>query len=374
MDRVDICIIGAGVMGLACARQLAMAPTGQGKSILVLEQEGNPGQHTSSRNSEVIHAGIYYPENSLKAGLCRRGRELLYGFCEQYQVPHRRLGKLIVAQDGEQAILEEIQARAARNDVALELLDQKQLQELEPRVRGVAALLSPQSGIVDSHQYLLALQHQAQNHGVEVALHCRLLRAAPRPGGGFELHTQNGEEQTPYSLHCDLLVNAAGLQAQQVARCIEGMEMDNIPTLFPCKGDYFSYTGASPVSRLVYPVPEANTRGLGIHCTLDMGGQLRFGPDSEYREQPDYSVDPAKTAHFADAVARYLPSVSADRLQPAYAGVRPKLSGPGDAQADFCISNSDDHGIPGLLHLFGIESPGLTASLALAEEVDRRLR
>ncbi|MEQ8955015.1 MAG: FAD-dependent oxidoreductase, partial [Gammaproteobacteria bacterium] len=307
------------------------------------------------------------------ARLCVRGRDLLYDFCDRFRVPSRRLGKLIVAQAGEEQQLAGIQARATANGVQLQPLDQAQLGRLEPRLQGKAALFSPQTGIVDSHQYMTALLHQARQHGAELALHCRVLRAIPLSTGGLELHTENGKERQAYRLQCDTVINAAGLQAQAVASTVQGLDQDSIPRLYPCKGDYFAYRGNSPVSRLVYPVPEPQARGLGIHCTLDLGGQLRFGPDSDYVDSLDYQVAPQKAALFASAVARYLPGITAEKLLPAYAGIRPKLAGPGQPQADFHIQDASEHGIAGLIQLFGIESPGLTASLALAEEVAARV-
>ncbi|YCH22409.1 NAD(P)/FAD-dependent oxidoreductase [Pseudomonas sp. D1-3] len=368
MDSIDTLIIGAGALGLACAARLA-APE---RSTLILEQEALIGSHTSSRNSEVIHAGLYYPPGSLKAELCLEGRERLYAWCTRWQVPHRRIGKLLVAVDeAERNQLAVLAGNAQTCGVhALQALDGAALKRLEPAVRGVAALFSPDTGIIDSHAFLQSLLACAESQGAQLVLHTRVNSLA-RERDGWRVDGTSGGE--PFTLKAQRVVNAAGLFAQTLAERTQGLEPRGIPSLHLCQGNYFTYSGRSPFSHLIYPMPEANTSGLGIHATLDMAGQLRFGPDTRYIDRLDYQVDERLHERFAQAVARYYPALDNTRLVPGYAGVRPKLSGPGQIAEDFVLQTTADHGLPGLVNLFGIESPGLTASLAIAERVARSL-
>lgn len=362
MNDIDILIIGAGAVGLACAARLA-AP---GRSVLVVEAERLIGSHTSSRNSEVIHAGIYYPPGSLKAELCLEGRERLYSWCATHDVPHSRIGKLLVAvEDAELGKLEALNANARASGVHdLQPLDAAQLHATEPAVRGVGALLSPSTGIIDSHAYMLSLQHAAENQGAQLVLDTRIDRLHRATDGWIAEGVSVGE---PFSLQAAVVINAGGLFAQQLAANTEGLA--GIPPLHLCQGRYFTYSGRSPFSHLIYPMPEANTAGLGVHATLDLGGQLRFGPDVRYLDAIDYVVDDQLREPFAQAIRRYFPGVDPQRLQAGYAGIRPKLSAAGEPAADFVIQTVSDHGQRGLINLFGIESPGLTASLAIAERV-----
>ncbi len=369
MDEVDTVVVGAGVVGLACAMALARA----GREVVVLEQEGAFGTATSARNSEVIHAGLYYPPGSWKARLCVRGRQLLYEFCARHGVAHRRCGKLVVAcSPDELASLEALQARAQANGVDdLQPLTADQARALEPALACHGALLSPSTGIVDSHGLMLALLGVAEAHGAVLALQSPLHGAQVVPGG-FALEVGGA---APSRLRAGRLVNAAGLQACQVARSIDGLAAAHVPTPHYAQGAYFTLTGRAPFSRLVYPVP-GESGHLGVHLTLDLAGQARFGPSLRWVDSVDYRVDPADGAHFAHAVRRYWPGLAerpADALQPGYAGVRPRISGPGEPAADFRLDGPAEHGVPGLVNLFGIESPGLTAALAIGEVVAARL-
>jgi L-2-hydroxyglutarate oxidase LhgO len=348
MDKVDAVIIGAGVVGLAVARALAL----RGLETVVLESERSIGTGTSSRNSEVIHAGIYYAPGSLKARLCVRGKALLYEFCRSHGVPHARCGKLIVATaEAQVGMLERLQATGRANGVdGLELITAQQAVAAEPALSCVAALASASTGIVDSHALMLALRGDFEG------------------AGGMRLEVGGAQ---PMALAAGLVVNAAGLHAPALAARIDGLAPGSVPKAYLAKGSYYGLPGRSPFSRLIYPVPEPG--GLGVHLTLDLGGQARFGPDVEWVDHIDYAVDPARAAAFVDAIRRYWPGLPDGALQPGYAGIRPKISGPGEPAADFVIQDARTHGVPGLVNLFGIESPGLTASLAIAEEVLARV-
>jgi L-2-hydroxyglutarate oxidase LhgO len=361
--NVDIqsVVIGAGVVGLAVARALAMS----GREVLVIEAGDGIGTGISSRNSEVIHAGIYYPQGSLKAQLCVEGKQRLYAYCDGHAVDYRRVGKLIVATDEQQhSALTRLLEQGRLNGVDdLQWLDNAQARELEPALSCVAALWSPSTGIVDSHGLMLALQGDAQTFGATLALRTPLLSARCTEQG-FELHMGGNQ---PMTLGCRELINCAGLSAPEVASSIVGLPAPFIPRAHLCKGSYFSFSGRAPFRHLVYPAPES--AGLGVHMTLDLGGQARFGPDVEWVERIDYRVEPRRAEGFYQAIRRYWPGLPDNSLQPAYSGIRPKISGPTEPAADFLISGCAEHGVPGLVNLFGIESPGLTGCLALAERV-----
>jgi L-2-hydroxyglutarate oxidase LhgO len=364
-ERVDVAVIGAGVLGLAVARELALA----GREVTILEAEPVFGSHTSSRNSEVIHAGIYYPTGSRKALSCVRGKALLYEYCARNELAHRRIGKLIVAsRDDEVAALERLLAQAKANDVHdLEWLDARRIAELEPAVRAVRGLFSPSSGIVDSHSVMAALARDAREAGAELVVSSPVSSGVVRDDG-IELEVGGAE---PVSIVCAVVVNAAGLFAQRVARSIRGVPERSIPGSYYAKGHYFTLAGKSPFSHLVYPIPVPG--GLGVHVTLDLAGQVRFGPDVSWIDDVDYGFDETRAASFYDAIREYFPSLADGSLQPGYTGIRPKLAPAGGAFQDFVVQGKNDHGVPGLVQLFGIESPGLTACLALAEDVRRML-
>ncbi|MDO9622393.1 MAG: NAD(P)/FAD-dependent oxidoreductase [Pseudomonas sp.] len=368
MDSIDTLIIGAGAIGLACAARLAKP----GDSCLIVEAESLIGSHTSSRNSEVIHAGLYYAPGSLKAELCREGRERLYAWCRQHQVAHRQIGKLLVAVSAaERGKLDALAANAEICGVHdLEYIEQARLADLEPAVRGVAALLSPSTGIIDSHAYLQSLLAAAEKQGAQLVLQTRIEQLEPGPDGWIVTGRSAGEA---FQLKAQRVINAGGLFAQQLAQRTIGLDAAQIPALHLCRGHYFGYSGRAPFQRLIYPLPEANTSGLGIHATLDLGGQVRFGPDTEYLDHIAYRVDEQLREPFAKAIRRYFPRLDSTRLVPGYSGIRPKLAGMGEPAADFLIQTASDHGLPGLVNLFGIESPGLTASLAIAERVAHNL-
>lgn len=363
---IDCIVVGAGVVGLAIGRALALS----GREVMIIEAAEGIGTGTSARNSEVIHAGIYYPKGSLKAQLCVRGKALLYAYCKERGVGHKRLGKLIVAtSNDEHAMLSQIRQKAHDNGVTdLEMISASQAQALEPALSCTAALLSPSTGIVDSHGLMLAYQGDAENAGAQCVFHTPLLRGKVLPDGGFELTFGGPDAMT---LTCNVLVNASGLHAPTLARQIDGIPADSIPPEYLCKGSYFTLQGRAPFTRLIYPVPQH--AGLGVHLTLDLGGQAKFGPDTEWINEENYDIDPKRGDSFYAAVRTYWPDLKDGALQPGYTGIRPKISGPTEPAADFMIAGPADHGVRGLVNLFGIESPGLTSSLALAEETLARL-
>jgi len=363
MERVDCVVIGAGVVGLACARALALA----GREVIVLEAAGAIGTETSSRNSEVIHAGIYYPPGSQKARLCVEGKQLLYPYCEQHGVRHRRCGKLIVATARAQvATLHKIQAHAAGNGVHdLRLLDKVEAIAMEPELNCVAALYSPSTGIIDSHGLMLAFQGDAEDHGAALALRSPVNGGEITPAG---IAVEVGGAE-PMRILANTVINSAGLTAPRLAASLKGFPLEKVPPEHFCKGNYYSLAGRSPFSHLIYPVPEA--AGLGVHLTLDLAGQARFGPDVEWIAEIDYDVDLRRADGFYRAIRDYWPGLKDGQLAPGYAGIRPKLGGPEAPASDFLIQGPAEHGVPGLVNLFGIESPGLTASLALAEQAVR---
>jgi len=361
MDQIECVVVGAGVVGLAVARALAA----RGREVLVLEAAEAIGVGTSSRNSEVIHAGIYYPRGSQKAALCVRGRELLYEYCAERGLPHQRCGKLLVATARNQTPqLESILARGKENGVLdLIRISGAEAQALEPALECVDAVFSPQTGIVDSHQLMLALQGDAQRDGAMFAFHSPV-ESIEASNGRFVVKV-GGASPTTIGAAC--VINSAGLYANTLARKIRGLDPRYVPPLYLARGNYFSMSGRAPFSRLIYPMP--NEAGLGVHLTIDLGGQARFGPDVEWVDAIGYDVDPRRADSFYAAIRAYWPALPDRALQPAYAGIRPKLSGPGEAAADFLIQGAAAHGVRGLVNLFGIESPGLTASLAIAVRV-----
>ncbi|PCI76510.1 MAG: FAD-dependent oxidoreductase [SAR86 cluster bacterium] len=374
-DSFDICVIGAGVIGLAIAYELAKKYKNQDVSIVILERESSFGQHISSRNSEVIHAGIYYPTGSLKAELCVTGKELLYSHCEQFDVPHQKIGKLIVAKNTEIDALAQLKKKAIANGVLdLQLLNRAELQRLEPHIEADAALHSPSTGIIDSHSYMQSLLHLAENLGVQFSPYSRV-EEIDTEADAFVVHCRLDENRNSeqYQFNCQQLINAAGLEAQAIAHTVSSLPKNTIPRLYYCKGDYFGYRGRSPFSHLIYPMPEANTAGLGIHATMDMSSQLKFGPDTEYVEEIDFEIDGNKAEAFAKSISSYFPAIKGNDLNPAYSGIRPKLSALGEAATDFEIQGEGAHGVPGLIQLFGMESPGLTASLAIARHITERV-
>ncbi|MCD5993529.1 NAD(P)/FAD-dependent oxidoreductase [Pseudomonas sp. CDFA 602] len=358
---IDCVVVGAGVVGLAVAREMAQA----GHEVLVIEAGEAIGIGTSSRNSEVIHAGIYYPPGSLKARLCVEGKHALYTYCESHGVSTRRTGKLIVANTQPQVDqLQSLLKRGHDNGVDdLRMLDRDQVFALEPALTCIAALYSPSTGIVDSHALMLALQGDAEAAGTSIAFHAPLLSATVTTDG-FLLNV-GGE--SPMQLSCQKLINAAGLHAPALARRIEGLSPDTIPREYLCKGSYFSLAKRVPFTHLIYPAPEAD--GLGVHMTVDLGGQARFGPDTEWVETEDYQVNPERAQGFYSAIRSYWPGLPDGSLQPGYSGIRPKISAPGEPACDFLICSQSEHAIPGLINLFGIESPGLTSCLAIARHV-----
>ncbi len=358
MDSVDCIVIGAGAVGLAVAARLAAS----GREVIVLEQHDLIGSETSSRNSEVIHAGIYYAENSLKAALCVRGREMLYAHCQQFVVPYKQCGKVIVAaHESQRNIVAGYQDQARRNGVNdLYWISQDELAELEPEVVGVGGVVSPSTGIVDSHAYMLSLQGIIEKHGGMVAFNSKVLSIE----SGQRLAGQKSIVRTAeLDIAGQWVINCAGLWAPRLSNDTPGA-----PPAYYAKGHYYSYTGAQPFSRLVYPTAEAG--GLGVHVTLDLAGQVKFGPDVRWIDDVDYTFDESHKQDFVAAIQAYFPNLDAERLHPSYTGIRPKISGPGTVAADFMLHTPAQHGVSGRINLLGIESPGLTASLAIAEQVE----
>ena len=361
LDKVETLVVGAGVVGLAIARALAQA----GREVLVLERGSGIGQETSSRNSEVIHAGLYYPPGSLRAKFCVEGRRALYGYCEERGVPYSRCGKLVVAaNDKEVPALEALHQRALANGVEeVELIDRPRLEELEPALAGTQALHSGSTGIVDGHALMLSYQGDAENAGAMVQCEAPVLGGSLE-GGAIRLSIGGAD---PTEIETGLLINAAGLGAWNLSRNLGGLDPATIPPRYLAKGCYFSLTGRAPFRHLIYPVPPEG--GLGTHLTFDLGGQVRFGPDVEWVEDVDYHVDPARGAAFYGAIRRYWPDLPDGSLEPAYAGIRPRTSGPGEPLADFVIQGPGETGHPGYVALYGIDSPGLTSSLAIGDYV-----
>lgn len=361
MNSVECIVIGAGVVGLACARALSLA----GHEVIVLEKNSGIGAETSSRNSEVIHSGIYYPTGSLKALTCVKGRELLYSYCEKHKIDHVKLGKLVVATSHTE--LQEIKRlliKGQQNGVTdLQLLNREQTLVKEPNLSCMGALWSPSTGIVDSHSFMLAMQGEIEDHGGTIAFNTPVLGGEIR-SETVVLHT-GGE--TPYIVNCRLVINCAGLKAQNVAKKLKGLDSHYVPDQYLARGNYFSLSGKSPFSHLIYPAPEPG--GLGVHATLDLAGQCRFGPDVEWVEDIDYEVHPSRGILFYEKIRRYWPSLRDGQLQPAYSGIRPKIVGAGEAAGDFIVVGPETHGGGPCISLFGIESPGLTASMALADSV-----
>ena len=354
-DKIDCIVIGGGIVGLAVARRVAMS----GREVAVLEAEAELLSHTSSRNSEVIHAGIYYPRDSLKASLCVEGKALLYDYCAARHVPARRIGKLIVATtEAETAVLEDYLEQARINGVDdLTWKTRAEVAEMEPHIVCELALLSPSTGILDTHEYALSLIADVEAHDGAV-VRGTAVRGVHRTASGYRVEVDG------YALECESVVNSAGLLAVDVAHRIDGLSPEHVPRAYFAKGHYFMMSGKSPFRRLIYPIATAG--GLGVHVTLDMGSQVRFGPDVSWVDEIDYRFDESRAPDFADAIVKYFPALDIARLTPGYTGIRPKIAGPGEPAADFVIQGAGTHGCDGLVNLFGIESPGITASLAIA--------
>ncbi len=364
LERVDALVIGAGVVGLAVARTLALA----GREVMVLEREAAIGTATSSRNSEVIHAGIYYAAGSLKAGLCVKGRDALYAYCVERSVAHRRCGKLIVATTPSQlAALPDILERARHNGVTdLQLLSGSEAKRMEPELECLGAVHSPSTGIVDSHGLMLAYQGDLEHAGGLVVCHSGV-QSMSSTSKGIEVTCTDGTRLLARSV-----VNAAGLHACDLARRVQGLDNHHVPRAWFAKGSYFTLSGRTPFSHLIYPAPEPDRHlaGLGVHLTIDLGGQAKFGPDVQWTDSPDdLLVDVSRAKAFYAEVRRYWPALPDGALQPGFAGIRPKINGPDEPAADFLIQGPAVHGVPGLVNLFGIESPGLTSSLAIGDRV-----
>jgi L-2-hydroxyglutarate oxidase LhgO len=358
---MQILVIGAGVVGLAVARQAALA----GHDVIVAEATSGIGNGVSSRNSEVIHGGMYYPTGSLRAHHCTRGRRMLYQFCASHGVPHRKCGKLIVATNAAEASkIVAIQKQGETNGVeGLELIGGNAARDLEPALACIAAVHSPETGIIDSHAFMLALEGELENRGGMIAFETKIERLTPA-AHGWTVHFSGKEAGT---LDVDAVVNSAGLGAQALAGATEGYPRERVPRLVLAKGNYFGYAGKPAFSRLIYPAPVDG--GLGIHVTLDLAGRMRFGPDVEWIDHEVYDVDAHRADLFYARIRTYWPALADGKLVPDYCGIRPKLSGPGEPAVDFMIDGPREHGLAGLVHLFGIESPGLTSSLSIAEDV-----
>jgi L-2-hydroxyglutarate oxidase LhgO len=366
MEKIDCAVIGAGVVGLAIARALALA----GREVVILEAERSIGNHTSSRNSEVIHAGIYYPTGSLRARMCLAGKHALYRYCKSHGIAHRCITKVIVATaEDEIPTLHKYKQQAELNGVDdLRWLSREEVNRLEPNVIAVAGVLSPSTGIIDSHGLMLAYQGDAEYHGATVAFDSPVIGGTvAQEGAILEIGGRDA-----IKLHARIVVNAAGLRAPSVARSITGTPVETIAPEHYCKGHYYVLSGASPFGRLIYPVGS----GLwhGVHVTLDLGGQVKFGPDLQWIDTVDYSFDESRAGSFYRAIRHYYPALADGSLQPGYTGIRPKVTAQGEAAADFLIRGPETHGVPGLVNLFGIESPGLTSSMAIAEHVKQLLR
>jgi len=361
-ERLDCVVVGAGVVGLAIARALALA----GREVTVLERADSFGTETSSRNSEVIHAGIYYPPGSLKARHCVAGKHLLYAYCAERGIAHKRIGKIIVATSEAQiARLAEDKARAAANGVDdLDWLSAADIAAMEPAVTATRGLLSPSTGIIDSHTYMLSLLGDLENAGGQ-AVFRSTVEGGRVTEGGIALRVAGADGALTVS--CALLVNAGGLGAQSLARALGGFPGDHVPALHTAIGHYFTLSGTAPFKRLIYPVPEEG--GLGVHVTLDLAGQAKFGPDVKWIDEIDYSFEESRKPIFVDAIRKYYPGLDPDRLQPGYTGIRPKIAGRGAGFGDFRIDGPGDHGVPGVINLFGIESPGLTSALSIADHI-----
>lgn len=367
-DFVETVVVGAGVVGLAVTRALALA----GQQVMVIEKMERFGEGVSSRNSEVIHAGIYYPQHSLKAELCVRGKHLLYDYCASRGVTHRRIGKLIVATCAEEeSELDNILGKANANGVEdLYYLSNTQTRQWEPNISASRALMSPSTGVIDVHSLMTSFLADIESTGGMLACRADLERIAME-GDNFVLATRIDGE--PYELACRHLVNAGGLSAQSIASSIEPLDEQHIPQLHLCRGHYFLMQGRNPFNHLIYPVPDPSGPGLGVHATIDTGGQVKFGPDVQYIDEESYEIPDDRLQQNYSAIRRYFPALEDGALTPGYAGIRPKLQGPGEPVADFVIQTEKDHKIHGLINLFGIESPGLTSSMAIAETVSNAL-
>ena len=374
MEQVDCVVIGAGVVGLAVAREMAL----QGRDTILLEREGSFGTISSARNSEVIHAGIYYPKDSLKAKLCVEGNRLLYEYCRTHQVGTQPYGKLIVADESQMNDLQAILYKAQNNGVpGIKMISGDEAKVLEPKLQCSAAILSESTGIVDSHAFMLSLLGGFEDAGGMIAYHSPLLSAkpiAPSAEGGFELDIGGPDGM---KIKTKILINCAGMSAPAIAKKIEGLNQDQIPKAYFAKGNYFSLSGKSPFSHLIYPIPEPG--GLGVHLTLDMAGQAKFGPDVEWldienEEQINYTVDTKRGEGFYAAVRKYWPELKDNSLQPDYSGVRAKIVPPNTPAGDFCFNTPQDHGLQGLYNLYGFESPGLTSSIAIARYLEGKIK
>lgn len=366
MNKFDAIVIGAGVVGLAIAARLSA----QYSRVLVIDKNASFGEETSSRNSEVIHAGLYYPKSSYKANFCLDGKEKLYRYCIDRKIPHHRIGKYLIANGAEdEAALENIVSLSKDNGINdLVWTSKQQLKNAEPEVSATAAVFSPSTGIIDVHSYMQSLLAEVEQHGGLFVANTEFI-SATRDRGNFSVQLLSVDESI--TITTTYLINSAGLSSVAVANKIEPMEKSLIPTLYYCRGHYFSYGGKSPFNHLIYPVPERH--GLGIHATLDLGGQLKFGPDTEYIDNIFYDVSTSLTDTFYHAIQQYFPNVSREKLTPAYSGIRPKLTNAMGSAQDFNIQMEEDHGVSGLVNLFGIESPGLTASLAIADYIAHHL-